>query len=179
MISREKSITLLSKYVKNEALINHSNMVAEAMEAYAKKLALHEDEIEEWWTAGLLHDLDWEMFPDEHPNKAIKEILPQEGYCIEIIEAIKAHAPTRTGKNPESLIEKYLFACDEISGFLFAASLVRPTKFKGMDAASIKKKLKDKRFAANVSREDIHNGAELIEVPLEDHVNFLIGVFEK
>lgn len=178
-MERTDSVELLNEYIKNPSLINHCEMVAKAMEAYAKKLNLSEDEIAEWWTAGLLHDLDWEKYPDEHPNKACNEILPEAGYSEKIINAIKAHAPDRTGKQPETDIEKYLFACDEISGFMFAASLVRPTKFEGMEVKSVTKRMKDKGFAANVSREDIVHGAELIGMPLEDHIGFLINVFSK
>lgn len=178
MTTREDSISLVREYIKNEALFNHSEMVAKAMEAYAKSLNLSTEEVEEWWTSGILHDLDWEMFPDEHPNKAVNEILPQKGYSENVINAIKAHAPQRTGKTPEALIEKYLFACDELSGFLNAAALIRPNRFQDMEVSSIKKKLKDKRFAANVSREDITQGAEMIGKPIEEHIKFLIEVFK-
>ncbi len=177
MNSREESQKLLTEYIENEALRNHSEMVAKAMEAYAKELGKSEEEIEKWWTAGLLHDLDWEKYPDEHPNKAIKEILPEAGYEQDILDAIAAHAPTRTNKEPETEMEKYLFACDEISGFMNAASLVRPEGFKGMKVKSITKKLKDSHFAAAVSREDIKNGAEMIGKDLNDHIQFLINVF--
>ncbi len=178
MISREDSILLVKEYIKNEALFNHCEMVAKAMEAYAKSLNLSDNEVESWWTAGMLHDLDWEKHPDEHPNKAVNEILPQKGYSEEVINAIKAHAPQRTNKNPEALIEKYLFACDELSGFLNASAMIRPNKFQDMEVSSIKKKLKDKRFAANVSREDIKLGAELIGKTIEEHIQFLIDVFK-
>lgn len=176
--SREKSLELLNEYVKNESLLNHCHMVSKAMEAYAKELGKTEDEIDMWFTAGLLHDLDWEKYPNEHPNKAVNEILPALGYETEIIEAIKAHGPERTGKEPESEIERYLFACDELSGFINAASLVRPTRFQGMEVKSVVKRLKSPAFAANVSREDISKGAELINKPIEEHIAFLIAVFQ-
>ena len=179
MLGREESLNLLKEYVKNPSLLNHCEMVAKAMEAYAKKMDLPEAEVEEWYLSGLLHDLDWEMYPNEHPNKAINEILPQKGYSQTIIEAIKAHGPDRTGKHPETPIERYLFACDELCGFLNASSLMRPDRFKGMEVNSIKKKLKDKRFAANVSREDIAKGVELIGKTLDEHIEFLINVFSK
>jgi putative nucleotidyltransferase with HDIG domain len=179
MITRENSLKLLNQYIKSQSLLNHSKMVASAMEAYANKLKLTENEVNEWWTAGLLHDLDWEAFPNEHPNKAVNEILPDSGYSDSVLNAIKAHAPDRTGKKPESLIERHLFACDELSGFINAASLIRPNGYEGMEVSSIKKKLKDKRFAANVSREDIIEGAKLIELTLEDHIAFLIKVFSE
>jgi len=179
MISREKSFDLLNKYVKGVSLIHHCKMVAFAMQVYAKQLNKNSNEIDEWWTAGLLHDLDWEMYPDEHPNKAITSILPPLGYSAEIIEAIKAHAPERTGKKPESEMERYLFACDELSGFMHAVSLMRPTGFVGMKPKSVTKKLKTVNFAANVAREDIRAGAELIGKDLNEHILFLINVFQE
>lgn len=177
MNSRQESKQLLEQYIKNPALINHCEMVAKAMEAYAKELGKSENEIEKWWAAGLLHDLDWEMFPDEHPNKAINDILPEHGYEQDILDAIAAHGPERTGKHPETEMERYLFACDELSGFMNAASLVRPEGFVGMKPKSITKKLKDTHFAAAVSREDIKHGAELIGKELSEHIAFLITVF--
>jgi predicted hydrolase (HD superfamily) len=177
MPSREKTLELLDKYIQNPSLKNHCLMVAAAMEAYAKFFNLSPEEIEKWWIAGAVHDIDWEMFPETHPLKAVNEILPNEDYDQEIIDAVKAHAPDRTGKNPETQIEKYLFACDEICGFLFATALIRPTGFEGMEHSSIKKRLKDKRFAAGVNREDVYKGSELIEKELSDHVTFLIQVF--
>jgi len=163
---------LLNEYIKTPALLNHCRMVAKAMKAYAEKLDQDQDL---WYQTGLLHDLDWEMFPDEHPNKAINELLVE--YPAELINAVTAHAPERTGKHPETLIEKYLFACDEISGLMNAISLMRPNGFADMEVKSVKKKLKDKTFAANVSREDITKGTELIDQTIEDHIQFLINVF--
>ncbi|MBO6621065.1 MAG: HDIG domain-containing protein [Balneola sp.] len=178
MQTREQSLQLLEKYISGESLIHHSKMVAKAMEAYATKLGKNEAEIEEWWTAGLLHDLDWEKFPDEHPNKAVNEILPEYGYSKNILEAIQAHAPERTGRKPDSEIERYLFACDELSGFIYAVSLMRPTGFQGMKVKSVNKKLKTLKFAESVPREDIREGAKLINEELSDHILFLISVFE-
>jgi len=179
MPDRNKSLELLKNYIESDALQKHSIMVAEAMQAYANKLNKEKSEIEEWWTAGLLHDLDWEMYPDEHPSKAVNEILPSLGYPMEIIEAIKAHAPERTGKKPVTEIERYLFACDELSGFLNAVALMRPNGFTDMKVKSVTKKLKDKRFAANVPRDDIQKGAELIGVQLAEHIQFMITVFRE
>jgi predicted hydrolase (HD superfamily) len=179
MIPRENSLELLYKFIKNDALVHHCKMVAIAMQGYAEALNKSESEIEEWWTAGLLHDLDWEMYPDEHPNKAVSEILPPLGYSDDVLLAIKAHAPERTGKEPELEIERYLFAVDEISGFMHAVSLMRPTGFEGMKPKSVNKKLKTLNFAANVSREDIHKGVNLINKDLNEHLLFLISVFQK
>lgn len=177
MITRDLSIKLLNEHIKGESLLIHSKMVAKAMEAYAIDLNKDLTEIEEWWAAGLLHDLDWEAYPDEHPNKAIEELLPNNGYPNAVLDAIKAHAPERTGKHPENEIERYLFACDELSGFMKAVSLLRPTGFEGMKVKSVTKKLKTLNFAASIPRSDIEKGANLIEKPLKDHILFLIGVF--
>jgi len=176
-ITRKKSEDLLNKYIDSDNLILHSHMVADAMEGYADELGLPVQEKEKWWAAGLLHDLDWEKYPDEHPNKALNDILPPLGYPEDVLSAIEAHAPGRTGKEPETTIERYLFACDELSGFMNAVALMRPNGFSDMKVKSVTKKLKDKRFAANVSREDIRKGAELIEKQLSDHILFLIGIF--
>lgn len=178
MPSREDALKLLSEYIENDALLHHSKMVATACEAYAQELGKSTEEVDTWWMAGLLHDLDWEKYPDEHPNKAVYEILPEKGYSPEILEAIKTHAPERTGKQPETELERYLFACDELSGFMHAVSLMRPTGFDGMKVKSVTKKLKTLNFAANVPREDIKKGADLIGKPLNEHIQFLIGVFQ-
>lgn len=172
--SRKEAEALIKKYIKNEKLSHHCYMVAQAMEAYAKELG---EDSELWYQAGLLHDLDWEMFPDEHPNKAVNEIINH--YPSQLIEAIKAHAPGRTGKNPQTLIERYLFACDELSGLMHAVSLMRPNGFTDMKTKSVKKKIKDKSFAANVSRDDIKQGFELIGKSPEEHISFLIKVFKE
>lgn len=174
MINRSQAHELLEQYISSPSLRRHSEMVGTAMEAYAKKL---EQDPELWYVSGLLHDLDWEQFPEEHPNKAIKDILPAAGASQEMLDAIAAHAPGRTGKQAVTLIEKYLFACDEICGFMDALAKLRPNGYADMEWSSVKKKLKDKAFAANVSREDITQGAELIGTPISEHVAFLIPLF--
>lgn len=171
---RTDSKKLLRQYIKNDKLLHHCYMVAQAMETYAKVLG-EDDEL--WYQTGLLHDLDWEAYPDEHPNKALSDFLVD--YPQELRDAIAAHAPDRTGKDPKSLIERYLFACDELSGLMYAASLVRPGGFEGMKPKSIKKKIKTKAFAANVSRDDIKKSFELIEKTPDDHIGFLINVFSE
>ncbi|HEX7017831.1 MAG TPA: HD domain-containing protein [Patescibacteria group bacterium] len=171
--TRQQSLALLEEYVKNPALRHHCTMVAQAMEAYAKAL---DEDAELWYQTGLLHDLDWEKYPDQHPMKAVNEILVD--YPQEMLDAILAHGPDITGKQPQTLIERYLFACDELSGFLHAVSLMRPNGFADMEYKSVKKKLKDKGFAANVSREDIARGFELIDKEPQEHIFFLINVFK-
>jgi len=173
MPTRENTDQLLRAYIKNDALIHHCQMVAEAMQAYAKKLG--EDE-ELWYQVGLLHDVDYEMFPDEHPHKAINELLAD--YPQTVKDAIAAHAPDLTGRQPQTLMEKYLFACDEISGLMHAASLMRPGGFTDMQPKSVKKKIKDKSFAAKVNRDDIKKGFTLIETEPDNHITFLIEVFK-
>ncbi len=154
-------------------------MVAKVMEAYAKKLNKSENETEIWWTTGLLHDLDWEKYPDEHPNKAVDDILPEKSYPAVILRAISAHAPSRTGIEPENELDCYLFACDELSGFIHAVSLVRPEGYKGMKVKSVTKKLKTLKFAENVPREDIDRGAALIDKELSEHIQFIIEVMQE
>ena len=120
-------------------------------------------------------DLDWEKYPDEHPKRAIKEIL--KAYPAEMLQAIAAHASERTGVEPTSALDKYLFACDEICGLLNAVALMRPNGFKDMKVKSVTKKMKDKSFAANVSRKDINHGFELINKSPAEHIQFLLEVF--
>ncbi|MFU8813579.1 MAG: HD domain-containing protein [Balneolaceae bacterium] len=177
--SREQSEALLETYIEAENLRHHCRMVARAMEAYARHLNKSEEEALAWWTAGLLHDLDWEKYPDIHPAEAVERILPKHGYPEEIVQAIEAHAPERTGREPELEMERYLYACDELSGFMHAVSLMRPNGFEDMKVKSVRKKLKDKRFAENVPRDDIQKGADLIQTDLADHITFLIDVFRE
>lgn len=178
-MNREQAHALLKEFVENENLRSHCEMVAMAMESYSEALELSADESEQWWLAGLLHDLDWEKFPDEHPKKALNDIFPKYDLSPAILGAIESHAPQRTGRQPESQIERYLFACDELSGFMNAVSILRPNGFKDMKPKSVTKKLKDKKFAEAVSRNDIRQGAELIEKELNEHIAFLIETFNK
>ena len=175
---RTDSRNLLHSFITSESLRLHCEMVATAMEGYARKLEKHDNTVDTWWTAGLLHDLDWEKFPDEHPNKAVKEILPGHNYSEEIIRAVESHAPDRTGREPQSEIERYLFACDEISGFMKAVALMRPNGFSDMKVKSVTKKLKGRKFAENVPRDDIQTGAELIDLELRDHIRNLVSFFK-
>jgi predicted hydrolase (HD superfamily) len=176
-MTRKEAENLLISWIENPNLQHHCRVVAKAMEAYAMKLGKSDSTVLEWWLAGLLHDLDWEKHPNEHPNFALENILKDVGLSESTLEAIRTHAPERTGKYPESEIERYLYACDELSGFMHAVSLMRPEGFDGMSAKSVNKKLKDSRFAANVSRDDIRLGAELIGRDLNDHILFLAEVF--
>ncbi len=177
-MNKESALELLNEYITTKSLLNHSQMVAIAMQAYAQKLQKDENSTHQWWLCGLLHDIDWEAYPNEHPNYAIEHIFPKFDLSDEIQHAILAHAPGRTGIAAESEMDRYLFACDELSGFIHAVSLLRPTGYDGMKVKSVTKKLKTSNFAANVSRDDIQKGVELIVTPLADHIQFLISVFQ-
>lgn len=149
---RQDAYNLLIEWTKSESLIKHMLAVEAAMRFYAKKFT--EDE-EKWAIAGLLHDFDYEKYPDykDHPFKGA-EVLKEKGYPQDIIDAILGHG-NHTGTPRTSLMAKTLFAVDELCGFITACAYVRPDKLNGLEAKSVKKKLKDKSFAAKVSREDI------------------------
>ncbi|MCU0452101.1 MAG: HD domain-containing protein [Bacteroidetes bacterium] len=162
---------LMKEFTQSDALRKHMYGVEAAMRAYAKKLGLDE---ETWAITAVLHDFDYERYPipPEHPLKG-SEVLAERGYPEEIRVAILGHA-SYTGVPRESLMAKALFACDELSGFIAAAAVVRPNKIMDLEVSSVKKKLKDKAFARNVSREDIAQGAIELGVPLDDHIGFVI-----
>lgn len=175
-MDRETTLTLLFEYTKSESLRKHALTVETAMRAYARKYTADE---ETWGITGLIHDFDYEKFPQapEHPTKG-SEILKEKGYSEEVRTAILGHA-SYTGVPRETLMAKTLFACDELCGFLVACMLVRPNKkIDGLEVSSVKKKLKDKAFARNVNREDISQGALELGVPLEDHIQFVIDALK-
>lgn len=171
--TREKAKELLFENVKDEYQRKHSEMVANAMEAYAKKF---DEDNELWYITGLLHDLDYYKFPKEHPAKSI-EWFKEWGYPEELIHAVESHAFMRTGTKPETKLAKAPIACDEMSGLLYAYSLMRPTGFQGMEAKSVKKKFKDKAFASKIDRSDIQFGMDQLGVEFSDHVDLLISTF--
>lgn len=162
---------LMREFTQSDALRKHMYGVEAAMRAYARKLGQDE---ETWAITAVLHDFDYEKYPDppEHPLKG-SEVLKEKGYSDEIRSAILGHA-SYTGVPRESLMARALFACDELSGFIGAAAVVRPNKIMDLEVASVKKKLKDKAFARNVSREDITQGAAELGVPLDEHIAFVI-----
>lgn len=172
-MNRTDAISLMFEWTKNESLRKHMLCVETAMRSYAKKF--NEDE-ELWGITGLLHDFDYEKYPNppDHPIKG-SEILKELKYPEEMRIAILGHA-SYTDTPRESLLSKTLFACDELCGFIVACSLVKPDKkVVSIEVSSVKKKLKDKGFARNVSREDINNGAIELGVNLDDHIQFVIG----
>jgi putative nucleotidyltransferase with HDIG domain len=170
--SRDQAFALLSEYTRGDSLIKHALSVEAAMRFYAEKAGA---DAEAWGVAGLLHDFDYERYPslEDHPFKGA-EILRDLGYDEELIETILSHAD-HTGVPRTTPMRKTLFAVDELCGFVTAVTLVRPSKqIAEVEPKSVKKKLKDKAFARNVSRDDIHQGAELIGVPLDDHIQNVI-----
>jgi putative nucleotidyltransferase with HDIG domain len=168
-MNRDDAWQLLTEYTKSESLLKHAMAVEAAVRGYARKFG--EDE-EGWGMTALLHDFDYERWPTlgEHPVKG-SEILREKGYPEWMIRAILSHAMEITGVTRDSLLEKTLFACDEMAGFLTAASLVRPSKsILDLEANSVIRRMKDKAFARGVSRDDLRAGAELLGLPLAEHI---------
>jgi len=173
MPSRNEAWNLLCEFTKNESLRKHALAVEACVRAYARKSGADE---ELWGLAALLHDFDYERWPNQehdssegHPSSGIR-ILRERGYPEEMLHAILAHADY-TGVDRESPLDRVLFACDEMAGFLTACSLVKPGKtIFEVEADSVKRKMKDKAFARGVSREDLVHGAQELGVPIEDHI---------
>lgn len=171
-MNRNEAYEIVSQYVKNPNLIKHMLAVEAAMRWYARKFG--EDE-EKWAVTGLLHDFDWEIHPtmEEHPL-AGEPILREQGVPEEIIHAVLSHA-THTGIPRETLMEKTLFACDEVTGLITAVALVRPSRaLYDLKAKSVKKKWKDRSFAVGANREEMEQGAEELGIDLWEHVGNVI-----
>ena len=168
MIAPEQAEALLLKYNKDPFHIRHAYTVAEVMKAYAALLG-HEEESDYWYQIGLLHDIDFELFPEQHCQKA-PELLKEAGASEELIHAVCAHGwPTCCDVEPVLLEEKVLFAADELTGLIWACALMRPSKScSDMELSSLKKKFKDKKFAAGCSRDVIRLGADRLEWTLEE-----------
>lgn len=172
MIDRASAWNLMCEYTQSESLRKHMLAVEACMRAYARKYG--EDE-EKWAITGLLHDFDYEKYPtpQEHPFVGSK-ILEERGYPEEIRRAVLSHADY-SGVKRESKMEKTLYACDELAGFITASALVKPNKsLAEVEAKSVRKKMKDKAFARSVNRDDIINGAADLGVDLEEHIAFCI-----
>src|SRR4051794_11003558 len=173
-MNRQDAWALLNEYTKSESLLKHALAVEASVRGYARKFG--EDE-EGWGMTALLHDFDYERWPTlgDHPVKG-SEILREKGYPEWLIRAILSHAQEVTGVARDSLLEKTLFACDEMSGFVTAAALVRPSKsVLDLEAKSVMKRMKDKAFARGCKREDLTAGAATLGLPLEEHVTNVIG----
>jgi putative nucleotidyltransferase with HDIG domain len=173
--TREQAWETLTRYTKGEALRRHALAVEASTAFYARKFG--EDE-EQWRVAALLHDFDYEMHPtlDKHPQDGAP-ILREEGYEEEIVETVLSHA-NHLGLPRDTLLKKSLFACDELSGFIHACGLVRPTGLEGLEPKSVKKKLKQPSFASGVSRDDVYEGAELLGLDLDEHIANVVAAMQ-
>ena len=179
--SRSDALALMQEYTQSESLRKHMLAVEAAMRAYAKRFG--EDE-EKWGVTGLMHDFDYERFPneahsptEEHPSQGVR-LLRDRGFPEDVLEAILGHA-TYTGVPRTTLLAKTLFAVDELTGLITATALVKPSRsVHDVDARSVRKKMKDKAFARGVSREDIVSGAAELGVELEEHIGFVIAAMQ-
>ena len=166
--TRDEAMALLRQYTEGPGLLKHALSVEAALRAHAGRLGQDEHA---WGLVGLLHDFDYERWPDaeNHPYRGA-EILRERGYPEFVVRAVMSHADY-TGVARESRLERVLFACDEMAGFITAAALVRPSKsVLDLEASSVVRRMKDKAFARAVKREDLHKGAEAIGLPLADHI---------
>jgi predicted hydrolase (HD superfamily) len=174
VLSKEDANQLLTEWVLNDKLRIHMKQVAHLMKCWAaNKENLDEEEQWRWEMAGLLHDADWDQWPDQHCKKIIEE-LEKRNIDPEIIHAIASHGPNHFGVEPETKMDKMLYAFDELSGLVHAYSLMRPTGYSGMELKGVKKRLKEKYFAANVSREEIQDACNRAGIILDDLINFII-----
>lgn len=170
----EEAHALLNDWVPNERLRLHMKQVAAVMKAWAIEKE-NADAITalKWELAGLLHDADWEKYPDDHCRIIIEE-LERRNIDPEVIRCIASHGPRYFGVEPESKMEKMIYAFDELSGFVHASALIRPTRYEGMDVKSVLKKLKTPSFAAQVNRDEIHDAISRIDNTLEEIIQFII-----
>jgi len=176
-MNRQAAWELLTEYTKNESLIKHALAVEAALRAYAEKSG---EDPDVWGVVGLLHDFDYERYPSAeagHPFKGA-DALREKGYPDFVVKAVLSHADY-SGVTRETLLEKTLFACDELCGFIIAAALVRPSKsVLDLEASSVRKRMKDKAFARQVKREDIVKGAQELGVDLNEHIAFVIKAMQ-
>lgn len=172
MIDREAAWAVLTEFTKSDSLRKHALAVEASMRAYAERYG---EDLESWGMAGMLHDFDYEMHPTapRHPMKGA-EILLSRKVPDPVVHAILAHADY-SGFPRVSRLDRALYGCDELSGFVTACALVRPGKaIAGLETASVKKKLKDKAFARTVNRDDVYRGASELGVDLDEHIGFVI-----
>lgn len=168
IFKRENAMVFLQEHVETKRLLKHSFAVEAAMISYAK---IKGEDVDRWGTCGLLHDIDFEKFPENHPGPGL-DWLKEYGYDDQFIAAVKGHGADDFIRDSD--MAKTLYAVDELASFVIACALVRPTKFEGMKVKSVKKKLKDKAFAAAVDREGIRKGAEEIGVEMTEHIQNVI-----
>jgi putative nucleotidyltransferase with HDIG domain len=177
VIDRERAWSILTEFTLSDSLRKHARAVEASMRAYAVR---YEADPDVWGIAGMLHDFDYEMHPraPRHPLKGA-EILTARGVAPEIVHAVLAHADY-SGVPRVTLLDRALYACDELSGFVHACALVRPgRRLSGMETASVRKKLRDKAFARTVNRDDVYRGAAELGVDLDEHIAFVVGALEK
>jgi putative nucleotidyltransferase with HDIG domain len=175
MPSREEALELLHEWVENEGLRKHMLSVEAAVRSYAREQGADE---EVWGLAGLLHDLDWEKYPEEHPLRAV-DALRERGYPEEVLHAILAHRSDFTGVEPETPLDRTLLACDEITGLITATALVRPNGIDDLKPKSVKKKMRDSAFAAGVDRESVRTSGEMIGLDLDQHIANVIAAMRE
>lgn len=174
-LSRAEAENIFNEWVLNPRLQLHMRQVAHLMKCWAsEKEQLNEEEQWRWEMAGLLHDADWDQWPEQHCKKIIEE-LEKRHVDPEIIHAIASHGPDHFGVAPETNMDKMLFAFDELSGLIHAYSLMRPGGYEGMELKGVKKRLKEKSFAANVSREEIDDACKRAGLQLDDLILFIIS----
>ena len=174
LLSKDEALALLNEWVENERLRLHMKQVAAVMKAWAiQKEHADEETARKWELAGLLHDADWDKHPTEHCRVIIEE-LERRNIDPDVIHCIASHGPRHFGVEPENNMDKMIYAFDELSGFIHAAALIRPTRYEGMDIKSVLKKLKTPSFAAQVSREDISDAMNRITYPLDEIIDFII-----
>ena len=174
LLEMQEAHQLLNDWVSNDRLRLHMKQVAAVMKAWAiEKEGADEQTAQKWELAGLLHDADWEKYPDDHCRVIIEE-LERRNIDPEIIHCIAAHGPKYFGVEPQNRMDKMIYVFDELSGFIHAAALIRPARYDGMDVKSILKKLKTPSFAAQVSRDDIADAISRIETPLDEIIDFII-----
>jgi len=174
LMSIEEANLLLNDWVTNERLRLHMKQVAANMKAWAEEKENADEHLaKKWELAGLLHDADWEKYPDQHCRIIIEE-LESRNIDPEVIQCIASHGPGYFGVEPQSKMDKMIYAIDELSGFVHAAALIRPTLYEGLEVKSVLKRLKSPAFAAQVSREDINDAVSRIDVTLEELIQFII-----
>ena len=174
LMTLEEAHALLNDWVGNERLRLHMKQVAAVMKAWAlKKERADKQTALKWELAGLLHDADWEKYPDDHCRVIIEE-LEKRNIDPDIIHCIASHGPRYFGVEPETKMDKMIYVFDELSGLIHAYSLMRPEAYAGMEVKGVKKRLKEKAFAANVNRDDINDAVSRIDTPLEEIIQFII-----
>lgn len=172
--TREKAWNLLTTHVKEKPLLSHCRAVEIAMRAYAKRYG---EDVEYWGAVGILHDVDFEKYPEKHPSN-VGQLVKPHGYSEQFVIDIESHA--RDWEPERSLLQRVLFAVDEMTGFIIACALVRPDKsIENLEVKSVMKKMKDKAFARAVNRETIAQGAEMLEISLEEHIGFVAAALAK